>query len=570
MSDQNTLHKTVSQRLVNIYGEDVKSEIADRLVARIEEAKSKTVDTVSEKWTEQDAFIITYGDSIKSKGEKPLQTLLNFVNNNLKDVISIVHILPFFPYSSDDGFSVIDYKEVNPDLGDWSDIKAISEEYRLMADLVINHISSKSQWFKNYLKGKEPGTGYFIEADPKEDLSAVVRPRSLPLLSEFKVKGKTKHLWTTFSADQIDLNFSNPELLIAMTDVFLNYLENGSRIIRLDAIAFLWKEIGTNCLHLPQTHEAVKLLRDIMDYMGQSYILLTETNVPNKENLSYFGNGDEANMVYQFSLPPLLLYSLYTGNARYLSQWASEIPKLEPDCTFFNFTASHDGIGVRPLEGLVPNEEFKALTDGMKKIGAHISTKRNSDGSDSPYEMNITYLDALAETKNGKDEYHIARFIASQTVMMSLQGIPAFYIHSLLGTRNYTEGVKQTGMPRTINRRKWKNKEILPLLEDKKSDNAKIFNELRRIIGIRKTVKAFHPDAAQKIYNFGDAFFVFTRGSESELLCITNVTNKATHLHLSDDTFIGYNYDLISDSGVITTTGEILLKPYQTMWLVEK
>ena len=121
--------------------------------------------------------LITYGDSIKANDEAPLVTLRRFLNHELKGVVSAVHILPFTPYSSDDGFSVIDYYGVNPSLGTWTDVEAIGKDFDLMADLVLNHCSSQSKWFQNYLANEDPGRGYFIEASPDDDLSAVVRPR---------------------------------------------------------------------------------------------------------------------------------------------------------------------------------------------------------------------------------------------------------------------------------------------------------------------------------------------------------------------------------------------------------
>lgn len=559
----------LAKRIQAIYDQKFDGELLDHLTDLVKEAKENYVPTSANKWTEKDTILITYGDSIVDLDDLPLETLRSFAKRYLSDVISIIHILPFFPYSSDDGFSVIDYRQVNPNLGTWKNIENLIPDFNIMADLVINHISQYSDWFQNYLKGENPGKDFFIDVDPSLDLSAVVRPRSLPLLTPVKTPEGEKHVWTTFSSDQIDLNFASPALLIEMAKVFLLYLLKGARVIRLDAIAFLWKEIGTNCLHLPQTHEVVKLMRDIMDIIHPSLVLLTETNVPNKENLSYFGEGDEANMVYQFSLPPLLLHALYTGNSKYLTKWALEIPELDENSTFFNFTASHDGIGVRPLEGLVPKEEFDKLVQGMHGLGAHISTKRNSDGSDSPYEMNITYLDALRANIKGYDDNHLQRFICSQTLMMTLQGVPAFYIHSLLGTRNYYEGVKRTGMPRTINRKKWSTNELYPLLKSS-TPQRELFDELRRIIKIRRDTAAFHPNAKQEVIDFDERLFIVYRGENNNLLCIANVTDKPISIDI--DNIPGeadYNYDLIAESPLVTTSDDLLLKPYQVMWLVD-
>ena len=565
--DKNEFSERIKERIVKIYGEFPLSEkeLSD-LLDELEQLKKSSPHSVS-KWDEQDIILITYGDTLKKQGDLPLTTLHSFLQTYLREAVNYVHILPFYPYSSDDGFSVIDYMQVNPELGTWKEVEGIGTDFRLMFDLVINHISQHSEWFRNFIAGKDPGKDFFIEADPETDLSKVVRPRSLPLLTECDTARGKKHVWTTFSADQIDLNFSNPAVLLAMIKVFIFYLSRGARIIRLDAIAFLWKEIGTSCLHLPQTHEVVKLMRDIADYIDPGIILLTETNVPNKENLSYFGEGDEADMVYQFSLPPLLLHALYNANSEYLTDWADSLSGIPPGCTFFNFTASHDGIGVRPLEGLIPPEEVTRLAEAMKKAGGHISTRRQSDGSDSPYELNITYLDALTNTSRGKDEYQLQRFIASQTLMMSFKGIPAFYIHSLLGTNNYHEGVEKTGMPRSVNRRKWDYNELEELLK-KESPHRKILGELTRRILIRKKENAFHPDSPQKVIREGKELFVLCRGEGNGLVVAANLSENPQELSvIGRDYLAGMDTDLIS--GKKFTGPSIRLEPYQVCWLKE-
>ena len=555
----------IKNRLSYLYDDTFTESYFDHLIKTVQTfQKSKSIKAT--KWSEKDVILITYGDSILQANQKPLVTLNNFLNANLQDTISYVHILPFSPYSSDDGFSVIDYLQVDPNLGDWQDIKTLTKNFNLMFDLVINHISQDSQWFHNYLKGKSPGTDYFIEADVNADLSDVVRPRSLPLLTKFDTVDGEKHLWTTFSSDQIDLNYANPELLLEMINVFLTYIQNGARIIRLDAVAFLWKEVGTNCVHHRKTHEIVKLLRDIAEIIDPNIIILTETNVPNKENLSYFGEGDEAHMVYQFSLPPLLLHALFTGNASYLTDWASKIETPNANCTFFNFSASHDGIGMRPLEGLLPQLEISNLAEGMKNNGGLVNTRRNQDGSDSIYELNITYFDALKQTAQGADIYQVDRFICSQTIMMSLQGIPAFYLHSLLATPNYDEGVKKSGMNRSINRRKWHLDELTKLLNTETS-NAQVFRELKRRIKIRTEHSAFHPNAKQQIIDCGDSFFGVKRTSENSksILSISNVTNKKQQFKNNEVT-LSSSHDLITNSNI--SSSNLFLNPYQTMWLV--
>jgi len=363
-------------------------------------------------FSQEDVVLITYGDSLNKTGEAPLCTLHKFANSFFKDVFSTIHILPFFPFSSDDGFSVMDFFSVKPQLGTWRNINKLGGDFRLMFDHVLNHVSAKSRWFEKYLEGEEGFEDLAIEVNPSVDLSKVTRPRSLPLLTEFKKSsGKTVHVWTTFSADQIDLNYKSIDVLEKIVKVLLFYVKQGATVVRFDAIAYLWKEIGTNCIHLSQTHDMVKLFRRILDLVAPNVIIVTETNVPHSENVSYFGDGqDEAQMVYNFTLPPLLFYSFAKEDSMVLSEWAKGLDIESPSNTFFNFTASHDGIGVRPLEGILPKKEINRLIEIVKNNGGDVSYKKNSDGSESPYELNITYIDAMLNKKYKPDTYHTQRF----------------------------------------------------------------------------------------------------------------------------------------------------------------
>ncbi len=554
----------ISLRLKTIYPDGLPEGFMDKMLDEIRAHIQPQ--SAHSKWDESDIVLITYGDSIVSPPEKGLKVLHRFLHKHLSDELSFVHILPFYPYTSDDGFSVVDYIKVNPDLGTWDDIDRLHKDFDLMFDLVINHISQKSEWFQNYLEGRSPGRDYFIEVDPQTDLTCVVRPRSLPLLTPFDTSRGTKYVWTTFSGDQIDLDFSNPEVLFQMVKVLLHYLDKGARMVRMDAIAFLWKEIGTTCLHLPQTHDVVKLLRDIMEIVRPDSILLTETNVPNSENLSYFDNGDEAHAVYQFPLPPLLLHALYSGNAQYFNEWASTIPILPQDATFFNFTASHDGVGLRPLENLIPDREIQQLADAMQKLGGQISTRRRSDGSDSPYEINISYFDAMQACHAGIDEMQEQRFLASQTLLMVMKGMPAFYIHSLVAGHNDYRGMEKTGRARSINRRKWDEKELDALLNGD-NEHSRILRALKHRISIRKKQPAFHPDARQEIIDLGDQIIAIKRTSDDRkqvILCLTNISNKAVKLEYGDFP----DFDLLTNKKIEAASDGWEIMPYQILWLL--
>lgn len=495
----------IQSRLNLLYGEQ-----AAAILPRLAEVVSKNGlprPAGDSRWSEDDTVLITYGDQVRADGGHALAAQHAFLNDNgMQKALSAVHLLPFYPYSSDDGFSVIDYRAVDKATGDWDDVSALNRDYDLMYDLVLNHCSQHSDWFQDCLAGKAPYMDYFITEDPsKPELKQVTRPRSLPLLHDFETSDGVKHFWTTFSRDQVDLNFRSPDVLVEMLDIFLMYVSRGAKIVRLDAIAYLWKELGTTCIHLHETHEVVKLMRDLLDAAAPDVILLTETNVPHKENVSYFGGdetgrADEAHMVYQFSLAPLLLDAFLHEDARPLNDWLSKLEAPQPETTYFNFTASHDGIGVRPLEGLVEPDRFDSLIQKVRDRDGLVSMKANADGSESPYELNITYYSALApETPD--PALHRSRFLASQQVMISLQGISGIYFQSLFGVENWQDGVAETGRARTINRRKYDRSELADWTSATKSERGVIFEAYRDLLSKRRTLAAFHPDNPQVIHN---------------------------------------------------------------------
>jgi len=524
-------------------------------------------------WDQADAILITYGDMIHSAHYDPLVALKRFLDENLRGAISTVHILPFFPYSSDDGFSVIDYCEVNPALGTWKDIEVLNENFSLMFDLVLNHVSRESEWFQDYVAGVAPARDYFIEMDPETDVQHVVRPRSLPLLTKTQTREGERYLWTTFSADQIDLDFSNPDVLFEFLDILFFYISKGARIIRMDAIAYLWKKVSTTCIHLPETHEVVKLFRDVLELVAPDVSILTETNVPHEENVSYFGDNDEAHIVYQFSLPPLLLHALVTGQSRYLTEWAATLTPPPEGCTYLNFTASHDGVGVRPLEGILNKAELKGLLAHVTEQGGQISTKRNSDGSDSAYELNITYFDALGLPSDEDQAVHINRFMCSQAVGLALQGIPAIYFNSVIGAQNDLEGVKQSGRARSINRQKWSEQHLEAMMHDKTSTHNIVFKQYTHLLNVRARHSAFSPDSPQRIYDLGPSVFVVERKSLQDdeiVVAISNFTGSSQEIMIGGqiESLQNGGHDVISSTDRVGRDGKLTLVPYETCWLI--
>lgn len=554
--------KTIELLKVIYRDEDLES--ANSIFSSLYDKYEEYRDLKDVKLSEKDVMLIAYGDSITSSKEKPLRTLKKFLDSNCSQEITNVHLLPIFPSTSDDGYSISDYTRIDESLGDWEDIKALSKNYGLMLDAVVNHSSKSHEWFKACLEGAEEYKDYYIVADPEADYSLVTRPRALPLLTKFKTSVGEKFYWTTFSEDQIDLNFSNPKVLAQMIDVLLSYAYKGAKFIRLDAIGFAYKKLGTNCMHLQETHGIVKLMRLFLEEFFPSKYIITETNVPHKDNISYFGNGDEAHLVYQFPLPPLTMFSLQIGDTTKLTEWAKSLEStpLNKGTTYFNFLASHDGVGVRPIEAILSNDEKELLLETVIKNGGRISYNTNTDGSKSPYEMNISYIDGITNPSKEKEE-RFKRFMAAQVIMLSLQGVPGIYYHSLLGSESWYEGVRSSGINRRINREKLDFEKLTEELKDKTSLRYMVLSKYKELLKIRGEHSAFSPYAGQNVLNLSSSLFAVERYNEAtheKIIAIINVTDKTVEL---DQPIRGK--DLLSSerSELITS-----MSPYETAWIL--
>jgi sucrose phosphorylase len=520
----------IRDHLAFLYGESRAGDVADALAALLAHAREK----ISARWpvdsrpTQRDAILITYGDQVRAEGEPPLRALADFLAARAADAISAVHILPFYPSSSDDGFSVTDYFAVDPALGSWNDVAALGGRFDLMFDAVFNHASAQGVWFKNFLAQKPGWETAFVAVEGDRDLSAVVRPRALPLLTEFETAAGRKRVWTTFSADQVDLNFADPRMLLRVLEALLFYVEHGARYVRLDAIAFLWKEPGTTSIHLPQTHAAIQLMRAALDEVAPAVQLITETNVPHQDNISYFGDGEnEAQMVYNFALPPLVFHTLRTGDATALQHWARTLSLPSPRVTFFNFLASHDGIGLNPARGLLAPEEIDALVETAIAHGGFVSWKALPDGSKAPYELNVNYFDALsAPAADEPLETQVARFLAAHAIMLALRGVPGIYFHSLFGSRGDRAGADASGIPRRINREKLCADALNAELDAPDGRRARVFAGLRAMLRARAAHEAFDPFGAQEILDAPREIVAIRRGEAGEALCLTNVSPR--------------------------------------------
>ncbi len=559
---------TINQRLHKLYP----PEIAERSVNSVIDLIFKYRQRIESKpyhLNHKDIILITYGDQVNRDHEPSLQTLNEFMDNHLQGVINSIHILPFYPSSSDNGFSVVNYNRVDPYMGSWREVDTISLKYRLMVDGVINHVSQFSDWFKAYLAGDKYFKDFFIELDPSTDLSKVVRPRTSPLLSEFvDNEGKIHNIWTTFSKDQVDLNYKNYRVLLNVLDTLFYYIEKGATLIRLDAIAFLWKEVGTECVHLPQTHELIQLMREVLHEVAPEVIIITETNVPHNENISYFGSGDdEAQMVYNFALPPLLVHSILHGNTKTLTSWAQTLSLPSNKVCFFNFSASHDGIGLRPVKGILSDDEIDYLVNHIKNHGGLISYRNGTGNSQRPYELNCSFIDALTHPDEN-DQLRLKRMLISQGTVLTMPGVPGVYFHSLVGSRNYYDGVKHTGINRSINREKYH----IDWLENELSTQGSLAKTMldcyKRLISIRINEVAFNPFGTFRFFDIDTRLFVLEQGCvnhEEFILVIHNFSDETVTCKIPDEITFTLS-DLLSPYEV-DETRKVTLEPYQMMWL---
>jgi glucosylglycerate phosphorylase len=582
--------KQLHARLRFLYGEAVADEYLPELerimqvyyAHKVPEAIAlENFSNPAERFTEEDVILITYGDLLRGEEPSPLATLARFCDTYLEGTVNTLHILPFFPYSSDRGFSIIDFETVDPHLGTWEDIEALEHRYRLMFDGVINHVSSKSRWFQEFLNGNPYYKDFFITYDSPDDLTPeqrnmIFRPRTSDILTPYRTINGTKYVWTTFSKDQIDLNYKNPNVLMRVIEILLMYVRHGARIIRLDAVTYIWAEPGTRCVHLAQAHEIVKLFRDVLNMVAPRVALITETNVPHEENISYFGNGhDEAQMVYNFALPPLVLYTFYTEDTTAITKWATALESISDTAAFFNFLDSHDGIGLMGVKNIFSESEMAFVIEKAQEHGGLISYRDGADGKQEPYEINMTWFSALNKEEEDDIAFQVRRFVASRIIGLVLRGIPGIYLHSLIGTENDIASVLATHANRDINRTVIDDHAITEALKEPLSKISRINRELGRLITIRTRQPAFHPNGEQRVLMLSDQLFSVLRISpdgRQHLLTLLNVTTRMCRLEISLsqlDRQETHWYDLVSDMEWMVEGGQfcLSLQPYDIMWL---
>jgi len=581
----------VVRRLAILYGAEAAELVlrhVDRLV-RVHDAYATPEIRAAEaafdprgRFSEKDAVLITYGDLVVSEGRSPLATLADFAYVLFRGLVTTVHVLPFFPSSSDRGFSIISYEEVDPKLGSWEEIARLGRGFRLMFDGVFNHVSAKSRRFQKFLAGDPEYARFFRVFSSREEidddlLKLVLRPRTSDLLSEFATVEGSRWLWTTFSRDQIDLNFRQPRVLLEVLEILLYYVRRGADLVRLDAVTYIWHELGTKCAHLRQTHEVVKLVRDVLDAAAPHVALVTETNVPHADNVTYFGDGtDEAQMVYNFALPPLVLHAFVNGSAEALSAWAAELAPPSETTAFFNFLDSHDGIGLMGARGILPEGEIGKLCERVRSVGGLVSMRTGEGGAPSPYELNVTWWSALNDAE--ADEplgRKVDRFLASRAIALSLRGVPAIYLLSFFGARNDLEAVKRDGQARSINRSAIREEWLFEQFADPASIPSRTASRFIDLLGLRAAEPAFHPAAAQRVLRLDPRLFALVRVPReggAAVVAVVEVSGSEVEARLSlaeAGLADGPLVDLVGGREVPAASGVAVLRvrPYQVLWL---
>ena len=527
---------------------------------------------LTDRWDGGDAVLITYADTIGEQGVPGLQALKSFVNRHLQPFAAVIHVLPFLQSTSDGGFAVASHTRLEPRFGDWSDLAALAQGRRLMADLVLNHVSASHPWVQQFMRDEQPGRSCVLEAAPDPCWADVVRPRSSNLFTQLRGPVGARQVWTTFGPDQVDLNWRSAEVLLGFARLMQRMARHGVRWIRLDAVGFVWKEPHTSCIHLPQAHQLVRVLRLLLDQVGPDGVVVTETNVPEQENLSYLRSGDEAHLAYNFPLPPLLLEASVSGRADLLNAWLSRWPDLPPQTGLLNFTACHDGIGLRPLEGLMPQKRLLQLLIGCEQRGGLVSHRMLSSGEEVPYEINISWWSAMAD--GGIDPTYLQRerFLLTQLLILALPGVPAFYLPALLAAPNDLTRFRRTGHRRDLNRPQFTAQALERRLADPDSDVSALLPALRRALAERAVHPALHPDAPMTVLSEGRSDCVIlrrSRGGET-LVAVHNITAARLSFRLS-----GLGGDL-NQPWADCLSGHVFephqshsLEPYAVHWLVQ-
>ena len=565
-----------------------------------------------------DVALIAYADSIGGAVGSPLAALRRFVRRYLPaGTINTVHLLPFYPWDTDRGFSVQDYRAVDRRNGTWEEIEALAGEFdHLMVDLVINHASLDNPLVQGALTGDLRYRDFVIRFDDGEqpdasELAALTRPRPDPVLTRYNLVATGGHtratfdppategapdgeapvgvggwVWTTFSrppnADgsaatrQVDLNFRNPRVLLEMLEVLLCYRGHGADWVRLDAAGYMWKELGTASIHHPNTHRLLQVLRDAL--AGRADLVsVAEVNEPQDTILPYLGSPDagvESDLVYQFAHFPLAVHALHSGDASHYKRW---LGTQEPfgGRQFITVFGSHDGMGRKPVLGLLPDADLERMVqDLVSGHGALPNYARQGGGGRIIYELCATPWSLINRAGAGEPLHlQVDRYVACAALGLVLRGVPAFYINGLLGVPNRLDP-GQLDENRSINREQFDEAALYAELDDRGGQMALVLERLLHLIAVRAAEPAF--DAGGPPLHVLDTppavIAVVADGDGRRVVSLTNVSAAPQRFALDSVLFPGHGevVELITGSARPRSAGAmrgLTMAPYEVQWL---
>lgn len=425
-------------------------------------------------------MLITYADSLG----KNLNELGCILNSHFKDAIGGVHILPFFPSSADRGFAPMTYEEVDPSFGTWDDIKSLGENFYLMYDFMINHISGSSEYFKDFQKNKDNSkyADFFIRykdfwpnGEPsQEDIDLIYKrkPRA-PYVDVNFEDGTTEKIWCTFDSEQVDLNINSKVTQNFIQDTLVNMVTNHASLIRLDAFAYATKKAGTNCFFIePDTWELLDYVQSILKPLNVEILPEIHEHYSIQMKLA-----EKGFWIYDFALPMIMLYSLYSGSNKRLIPWLKMSPKKQ-----FTTLDTHDGIGVVDVKDLLTDEEVELTRESLFSKGANVKKIYNTTAYNNLdiYQVNCTYYSALG---NNDDAYILAR-----AIQFFAPGIPQVYYVGLMAGENDLELLEETKVGRNINRHYYTKEEVTDNLE------RSVMQRLLKLMEFRNSYPAFNGD----------------------------------------------------------------------------
>lgn len=435
---------------------------------------------------ENEVMLITYADSMGQN----LKDLKEILDKHFKNAIGGVHILPFFPSSADRGFAPLTYKKVDSKFGDWNDIEALKENYYLMFDFMVNHISKQSEYFKDFRQRKNNSkySDFFIRyqdfwengepTDKEVDLIYKRKPRAPYIDVEFE-DGTTEKIWCTFAEEQLDLNIEAKVVKEFIKESLEFLADKGASIIRLDAFAYAVKKAGSSCFFIePDIWELLDYCKDIL--VEKNVEILPEIHEHHSIQLKI---ADKGHPVYDFSLPMLLLHSIYSSTTKRLRDWLKKCPSNQ-----YTTLDTHDGIGVVDVKDLMTDQEIEETREMLYKQGSNVKKVYSSEAYDNLdiYQINCSYYSALG---NNDDSYLLAR-----AVQFFAPGIPQVYYVGLLAGKNDIELLEETKVGRNINRHYYSKAEIENVVK------RPVVQKLIKLMEFRSSYPAFNGE-----YNIHDS-----------------------------------------------------------------